>query len=135
MVIDQIAYANNLPYKSNSVDEILAVQVFEHFGPDEAKQVLAHWHDLLKPGGRLIIDVPDIIETAKLLIMAETEEEKAWAEKLIHGTRNNEFAYHKVGYWPEKLERMLEKEGFMDIKINNRINHQYPAFSIEAKKK
>lgn len=135
MVIDQIAYANNLPYKPGSVEEILAVQVFEHFGPEEAKQVLGHWQDLLKPGGKIIIDVPDIIETAKLLTMAETEDEKVWSEKLIHGTRNNEFAYHKAGYWPEKLEKMLKNEGFINIKIKNRINHQYPAFSMEAKKK
>lgn len=135
MVIDQIAYANNLPYKSGSVDEILAVQVFEHFGPEDAKQVLKHWQNLLKSGGKIIVDVPDIIETAKLLSLAETDEEKAWAEKLIHGTRNNEFAYHKAGYWPEKLKKMLRKIGFIKIKTNNRINHQYPAFSIEAIKK
>lgn len=135
MVIDQIAYANNLPYKYSSVSEILAVQVFEHFGPNEAKQVLKHWQQLLKPGGKLIIDVPDILETAKLLALAETEQEKAWAEKLIHGTRNNEFAYHKVGYWPKKLEEMLVEASFTGIKLNNKINHQYPAFSMEAYEK
>ncbi|OGE42640.1 hypothetical protein A3B45_00340 [Candidatus Daviesbacteria bacterium RIFCSPLOWO2_01_FULL_39_12] len=135
MVIDQIAYANNLPYKPNSVSEILAVQVFEHFGPSEAKQVLKHWWSLLRVGGKLIIDVPDVIETAHLLVLAETEEEKGWAEKLIHGTRNNEFAYHKAGYWPKKLERMLQEAGFTSIKVNNQINHQYPAFSMEAIKK
>lgn len=135
MVIDQIAYANNLPYKRGSVEEILAVQVFEHFGPEEAKQVLKHWRDLLKVGGRLIIDVPNIIETARLFSMAETEQERVWAEKLIHGTRNNDFAYHKVGYWPEKLEKMLKEESFTNIKVRSGINHQYPTFSMEAEKK
>lgn len=135
MVIDRVAYANNLPYKPGSVEEILAVQVFEHFGPGESKEVLNHWKNLLRAGGKIIIDVPDIFETAMLLSMTETEEEKAWAEKLIHGTRNNEFAYHKVGYWPKKLEGMLKEAGFSDIKINSKINHQYPAFSMEAKKK
>lgn len=135
VVIDQIAYANHLPYKSNSIDEVRAVQVFEHFGPQEALAVLAHWKDLLKPGGKVIIDVPDIIETAELLALAETEEERSWAEKLIHGTRNDDFAYHKVGYWPKKLERLLKDAEFTDIKINNDIDHQYPAFSMEAIKK
>lgn len=135
MVIDQIAYADNLPYRPESVDEILAVQVFEHFAPEETKEVLKHWKELLKRGGRLIIDVPHVIETAYLLALAETEEEKAWAEKLIHGTRNNKFAYHKVGYWPEKLEYMLKEAGFTNVKINKQINHQYPAFSMEAIKK
>lgn len=135
IVINQIAYANNLPYKPLSVEEILAVQVFEHFEPEEAKLVLKHWYKLLTPNGKLIVDVPDIIETAKLLSMAETEEEMNWAEKLIHGTRNNKFAYHKVGYWPKKLENMLKNAGFVNIKVNNRINHQYPAFSMEAIKK
>lgn len=134
VVIDHIAYADHLPYKSGSIDEIRGVQVFEHFGPQEALKVLNHWRDLLKPGGKIVIDVPDIIETAQLLALAETEEEKSWAEKLVHGTRNDNFAYHKVGYWPKKLEKILKDAGFKNIKLNTDIKHQYPAFSMEATK-
>lgn len=135
VVIDHIAYADHLPYKNGSIDEIRGVQVFEHFGPEESIKVLHHWKNLLKPGGRIIIDVPDIIETAELLTLAETEEERSWAEKLIHGTRNDDFAYHKIGYWPKKLETLLKDVGFTKIEINNDIDHQYPAFSMEAIKK
>lgn len=133
VVIDEIAYANHLPYKRASVDEIICMQVFEHFTPTEADHVLNHWKELLKSGGKILIDVPDIVETAQLLAMAETEEEKAWAEKLIYGTRNDEFAFHKVGYWPNKLRLMLEQTGFVNIKQGPNI-HSYPAFSMEAVK-
>lgn len=134
VVIDHIAYADHLPFKNGSIDEIRGVQIFEHFSPKEALAVLTHWKNLLKTGGKLVIDVPDIIETAEMLALAETEEEKSWAEKLIHGTRNDDFAYHKVGYWPKKLEMLLKEACFKNIKINNDITHHYPAFSMEAVK-
>lgn len=133
VVIDEIAYANHLPYKKNSLDEIRCVQVFEHFTPKEAVEVLIQWKYLLKNGGKISIDLPDIIETSQLLAMAETVEERSWAEKLIYGTRNDNFAYHKAGYWPEKLADILSRAGFRNIKQGPNI-HQYPAFSMEAKK-
>ena len=133
VVIDKTAYANHMPYRKGTVDEIRCVQVFEHLSPDEADKVLIHWRELLKTGAKLIIDVPDVVETAQLMAVAETEEEKLWAEKLVHGTRNDSFAYHKVGYWPEKLKALLEKNGFKNIKQGKNF-HNYPAFSMEATK-
>lgn len=133
VVVDKTAYADHLPFKRGSVDEIRCVQVFEHLSPDEVRRVLMHWKEILKSGEKLVIDVPDVVETAKLMAMAETEEERAWAEKLLHGTRNDSFAYHKAGYWPEKLKRILEDAGFKHIKQGKNF-HSYPAFSMEATK-
>lgn len=48
-----------LPYGENSVDEIRASHVLEHFGHRKVAKVLANWVACLKPGGLLRIAVPD----------------------------------------------------------------------------
>jgi hypothetical protein len=54
-----------LPYDDNSVDEILASHVLEHFSHRQVTEVLLHWVDKLKPGGRIRIAVPDFERVAK----------------------------------------------------------------------
>jgi predicted SAM-dependent methyltransferase len=46
-------------YKNDSVDEIYASHVLEHFSRWEYKNVLKRWFDILKPGGTLRLAVPD----------------------------------------------------------------------------
>ncbi len=48
-----------LPYGENSVDEIRASHVLEHFGHRRVVKVLQNWVACLKPGGLLRIAVPD----------------------------------------------------------------------------
>lgn len=47
-----------LPYGNDSVDEILAVHVIEHFHLWEAPEVIEEWRRVLKPGGKLILECP-----------------------------------------------------------------------------
>lgn len=54
-----------LPYPDNSVEEILASHVLEHFSHRQVTEVLLHWIEKLKPGGRLRIAVPDFEKVAK----------------------------------------------------------------------
>ena len=51
------AWAHDLPFRSGSVDFIIALHLLEHL-PDPVATVL-HWLDIVKPGGGLGIVVPD----------------------------------------------------------------------------
>lgn len=48
-----------LAYDDESVDEILASHILEHFSHRDTQKVLLNWIDKLKPGGRIRISVPD----------------------------------------------------------------------------
>jgi SAM-dependent methyltransferase len=48
-----------LAYPDNSVDEIYASHILEHFGLHETMNVLKDWARVLKPGGWLKVAVPD----------------------------------------------------------------------------
>ena len=52
--------SKELPFESNSVDEILASHVIEHFRVWQLKEILFEWRRVLKVGGKLIIECPDI---------------------------------------------------------------------------
>ena len=56
-------------YDDNSIDEILAVNLLEHIKKDKMLQACEnHWHRVLKPGGLLILDTPDIVATCQEVI-------------------------------------------------------------------
>ena len=57
-----------LPYEDNSVDEIKAFHIIEHFHFFEIQEVLKEWHRVLKPGGRLYMETPDFLETCRSFV-------------------------------------------------------------------
>ena len=57
-----------LPYPDNSVDEIKAFHIIEHFHFFEIKEVLNEWYRVLKPGGRLYLETPDFLETCRSFV-------------------------------------------------------------------
>jgi predicted SAM-dependent methyltransferase len=58
---DVVADVKNLPYADNSVDEIYASHILEHFNYDEP--VLEEWCRVLKPRGMITVIVPDVVGT------------------------------------------------------------------------
>lgn len=57
-----------LPYRDNSVEEIIASHVLEHFSHRETSIVLQEWIRVLRPGGKLRLAVPDFEEVARLYL-------------------------------------------------------------------
>jgi teichuronic acid biosynthesis glycosyltransferase TuaG len=57
-----------LPYPDNSVDEIKAFHIIEHFHFFEIQEVLKEWHRVLKPGGRLWLETPDFLESCRSFV-------------------------------------------------------------------
>ena len=54
---DLVADVRQLPYEDDSVEQIAAFHVLEHFRYDEP--VLEEWHRVLVPGGECTVVVPD----------------------------------------------------------------------------
>ncbi len=57
-----------LTYPDDSVEEIVASHILEHFGHREVRSVLTDWVRALKPGGKIRIAVPDFEEVAGLYL-------------------------------------------------------------------
>ena len=62
-VADEIMSATNLKIEDNKVDEIIADQLIEHLGIVGSIYSLSECFRVLKPGGKLIIETPDLQKT------------------------------------------------------------------------
>lgn len=121
-------------FPADSVEEVRAVQCLEHLTREEAKQALAVFHRVLKPGGLVHIDVPDFEETVRQLLAQPDEEAKDYYYRLVFGSQKNEWSLHKDGHSFPRLKRMLEGAGFHDVVERPNEIHMYPAVIAEARK-
>lgn len=65
-----------LPYADGSVDEIHAYHVFEHFYRYDADAILDDWVRVLRPGGRLVLELPCLDKVLHILnVCAKTGRE------------------------------------------------------------
>ena len=56
---------SEVPYPDNSVDEIKAFHIIEHFDWYKGQDTLKEWFRVLKPGGRLWLETPDLFASCK----------------------------------------------------------------------
>jgi SAM-dependent methyltransferase len=113
---DQFADLTTLDYPENSVDEIRLHHTFEHFSRQWALKLLSNWHRWLKPGGVLVIEVPDFDELAKRYVSADLEYRFKLLRQ-IFGSHEAHWAYHYDGWGEEKFRFILGKFGFTDLKF------------------
>lgn len=108
-----------LPFDDETADEIIAIHVIEHFYHWEVNSVLREWARVLKPGGTIILECPDIKKAALHLVNAVTlnmgisDQLTMWP---LFGdpSHKDPLMCHKWGYTPGTLAFELEKAGFTD---------------------
>lgn len=107
---------SKLPYDRNSVDEIRAYHVIEHFHYLESYEVLQEWHRALKEGGKIKLETPDFLSTCKEFI--EGNEDKRW---ILYGHLwstpwVNPGLQHKFLFTEYELFKVMTKVGFKNIR-------------------
>ncbi len=110
-----------LKYQSNSVEEVRASHVLEHFGSAEIGPVLHEWVRVLRPGGVLKLAVPDF------RYIVERYQAKATDEPLMSylmGGQTDENDFHKSVFDEDGLRSVMEQIGLIDIKPWQNEGHQ-----------
>jgi ubiquinone/menaquinone biosynthesis C-methylase UbiE len=133
VVSDVKAKVEDLPFEDGFADEIVMFHVLEHIPYYRQKMALNEISRILKSEGKFIVAVPDTIKTAELLVNAKTEEEEAWAIRLLYGTQRNEFSHHFIGFTRNSLIKTLSNYGFVKFEDRENINF-YPAIHLTATK-
>jgi hypothetical protein len=121
-------------FQENSIEEIVAFQVMEHFSKDEVMKVLMDWHSLLKPGGTLRVDVPDIVATFEMIKDVNNNVDIDYIIRLVYGSGKSRFFVHHDGYYPFKLKKMLRAIGYAKVVAMSKNIHDYPAFGFVCTK-
>jgi GT2 family glycosyltransferase len=129
-----------LDFEDNSVTEILASHVFEHLNPYHSLDILRDWHRVLKPGGRLIMEMPDIEQLCKRFVTASTGERYGILNAIYgsvnttnEGTPDQITSPHLFGWWPQSLWDHLTNAGFKNIEfMPEKIPHPESNLRVEA---
>lgn len=98
-------------YADESVDEVRASHLLEHFGHREAAKVLAEWVRVLKPGGKLWIAVPDF----HLVARAYLDGKRMPVQQYLMGGQVDEHDYHHTLWDEELLREAMEAVGLVRI--------------------
>lgn len=117
--------ARKLPYQDGEVSKIYNSHLLEHLGLRETLPTLKEWYRALKPGGQLIINVPDMEwATEELQNLKEGLEPRskvfdtpAKIMEIIYGNQDHEGEFHKSGFTQSSLGEKLQEAGFKNIKI------------------
>ena len=119
--------AFELEVPDECADEVLAMHFIEHLPQHRAPEMLTKWLKMLKPGGKVVMETPDLDELCKALIQAEGHDKHAIAICLFGAAVENPddpeikekgaLSPHLWGYTPETLSELCEAVGFKDIQI------------------
>ncbi len=112
--------------RSDTVSHILVEHMLEHLGRSQAQAALREWSRVLKPGGVLEIEVPDVIWCLENFLAAPAAEryrvayEDKGAIASIYGLQTNPGQFHKFGYTPEHLSECVSACGLevIDVKLH-----------------
>lgn len=111
------------PFQDNSVDEVMAIHVVEHFWRWEIEDILREWLRVLKPGGRMILECPNLLSACQELLADPVQKARAdgagqrsmwvfygdpaWRDPLM---------IHRWGYTPQSLSELMRSVGLMEIR-------------------
>ncbi|MDA8130324.1 MAG: methyltransferase domain-containing protein [Elusimicrobia bacterium] len=107
---DRVMEAQDLEFGASSVEEVKALQLVEHLGFFRTKYFLSECWRVLKPGGRLTIETPDV-DAAFRAYLAGGHSEKESALGWIFGPESPGM-HHLYCFPRELLAELLAEAGF-----------------------
>lgn len=104
----------------NVADEIHGYHIIEHFFRDEVPEVLKEWKRVLKPGGKICLEQPDVLKCAANFIAGALNGDSRLCYNLGFlgfygdGTSKEPYMGHKWGWHPQTLIEELKDVGFVN---------------------
>ncbi len=133
----------NLPYPDNSVDEILSEHLVEHLPFKDEEKFWCECCRVLKPGGKLITETPDMEWVCSQFLKANdsfkafyqvgsndhyfgngVDSNQRWGvlTTLLFGNQNGKGQYHHNGYTEQKLIGISNLIRFRNCEISRTFN-------------
>jgi len=111
------------PFGDNTADEILAVHVVEHFWYWEVIDVLKEWVRVLKPGGRMILECPNLLSACQELLKnpdlasgpGQEGQRSMWVFYGDPGWKDP-LMVHRWAYTPRSLAKTMHQAGLINLR-------------------
>lgn len=117
---DILCDAKTVPLGDGVADEVMCIHGFEHFYRYEVDALVTEWLRLLKSGGALILELPDLMKCCENIVTGHTwsgkhpDQAGMWG---IYGDprTGDPFMNHRWGWTPKTLRAFLKGHGFVEI--------------------
>lgn len=106
---DILCNAEHLPYSDETVDYVVLHHVLEHFGCGEAAGLIKEAYRVLRPGGSLLVFVPDLRALAKRWLDGGLSTQ-IYVTNLYGAYMGTEEDRHKWGFDVESLSLFLVQD-------------------------
>ena len=110
-------------FEGNYADEILAVHVVEHFWRWEVVDVLKEWVRVLCPGGKMILECPNLISACEAVLSnpefaALPGPEGQRSMWVLYGDPRwrDPLMTHRWAYTPLSLAQIMHEAGLTDLR-------------------
>ena len=116
------ALLNPVPLADGCADELHSYHFIEHVYRWEAPHLVAEFHRLLKPGGALILELPNISAAARNLLAGMNDQMAMWP---LYGdwSHRDPYMMHKHGYTPASMTLLLAECGYTNIQVEPPMTH------------
>lgn len=95
-------------------DEVVAQDVLEHLQREQALPALREWARITRPGGTLVLRVPNLIGLVELMAHHLDVETQRELVQCLYGTQAYNGDYHQNGFTELLLRHDLYETGFGD---------------------
>lgn len=125
---DVIAPMDRVPLPDGCAEEIMCIHGWEHQFLWECDKTITEWKRLLKPGGKLVLELPDIIKCCENIINGfvvggkHTDQLGMWG---LYGDprSKDKFMTHRWGWSPKTLREFLKGHGLVEIFDEETVYH------------
>ena len=107
----------------NYADEIMAVHVIEHFWRWEVVEILREWVRVLKPGGKMILECPNLKSACEEFlknpdVRSQPGQDGQRTMWVFYGDPgwSDPLMVHRWGYTPLSLAQVMSESGLKDLK-------------------
>ncbi len=118
-----------IPLQNSTVDAIYSSHNLEHLADHELPLALSEFYRVLKHGGKLVIEVPDVQSVAEAIprvglngILYQSPAGPISPVDVLYGLRSevgrgNPYYAHKIGFTKETLEAALTKAQYKSVNV------------------
>lgn len=142
---DIIAESYAIPLPDDCATEVLAIHLVEHMYSWDVPRALAEWFRLLRPGGQLNLEMPDMLKACRNIAdnikparRGEFSDQLGMWGVFGDDREKDPYMIHKSGWWFERLRPLVAGVGFVEISEHPTIFHSVGRdirdFRLEARK-
>lgn len=116
------ALIQRMPLDDGCAEVVMALHVIEHVHAWEAPAALAEWKRVLAPGGKLVLELPNIELAARNLLEGMPDNMTMFA---FYGdaSHRDPWMMHKYGYTSRTITDLVRRAGFSDVIVKSPKTH------------